>query len=186
MMCCEPIGGVHVPVNWFALERIDYLKGALDEKRLYAISCSIKPTLLPTTPMVRKSSCGFCYRDHGLEDVAGLLVECFDGREHFAVGQRLCLTQHALGAVLIDIESKNLPAKLAVDDDLATDTLSESSNAREQQQGKAYDGEGSASYMFHVFLLEPRSGKFIHRSRLSYGFSIPVVSQACQRFCRAV
>ena len=50
-----------------------------------------------------------------------------------AVIECLGLAEYAFGTVLVDIESENLPAKFAVDDDLSL-RLTETSSAAEEQQ----------------------------------------------------
>ena len=50
------------------------------------------------------------------ENLPGRLIKRLDCREHFPVRQRLRFAQNAFRSVLIDVEAKDLPAKLALDD----------------------------------------------------------------------
>ena len=61
---------------------------------------------------------GLCF-GHDLQNFAGLLIERFHGGQNIAIAQRLSLTEQAFCAVLIDIESEDLPAELAVNQKFA-------------------------------------------------------------------
>jgi hypothetical protein len=63
------------------------------------------------------------------QNLACLLIESFDGGQDVSIRERLGLAENAFGAVLIDIESEDLPTKLGLHDDGA---------------GCAYGGLGSA------------------------------------------
>jgi hypothetical protein len=56
---------------------------------------------------------------HDLQNFAGLLIERFHRSQDVAILQRLGLAEQAFGAVLIDIESEDLPAELAVNQQFA-------------------------------------------------------------------
>ena len=45
-------------------------------------------------------------------DLPGLLIECLHRCQNISAGQSLRLAEYSLGAVLIDVKAKNLPAEL--------------------------------------------------------------------------
>lgn len=94
------------------------MESALDVKKADFVFVQDEPDAGANNPQRHEVILSFCF-GQDFQNLAGLLIKRFHGGQNVAILQRLGLAQQAFCAVLIDIESENLPAELAVNQKFA-------------------------------------------------------------------